>query len=82
MIASQTREVWDPVVGPSHLSKHYPARTSPRYREQLTDREWWCKACGRKVTRSPKGLREYGHGRYCEFAGTFVPEEEVVDGDE
>lgn len=49
----------------SHLSKRYTGDGNNLLSADKR-REYWCKDCDYRVTRSPSGEGEYGHDRECE----------------
>jgi len=46
-----------------HLTKDPPHGV--RSDEEVTERQWWCRACGNRVTVGADGGTEYGHERAC-----------------
>lgn len=63
---------------PDHLAKSHRNDRPSKAIAKLTSREYYCQACGARVTRSPDGEREYGHGRDCDHAVERVTTREAI----
>lgn len=51
---------------PAHLTKDFAANCIEK--SSLTDREWFCKRCGSRITQGIDRDQEYGHELDCEHS--------------